>query len=122
MYLALSLILPLAGVLLGALAIWKSHQRESRALDVLKIYAERGAEPPEGVLEALLNRRRRPRGSEWALFALYATLAAGFGLTALYTFLRHHRGEWGLGLPGLIFLALAISSYVQAVRGRRDDR
>ncbi len=45
--------IPLAGIALGAFAIWQDHRVKNRALEALKIYAQQGKEPPAELLRAL---------------------------------------------------------------------
>ena len=41
------------GVIIAVSIAWFQHQTRVRALDVLRVYAERGEEPPETILRAL---------------------------------------------------------------------
>ena len=43
------IIFPVFGMCMGAFAIWNEFSRQKKALEVLKIYAEKGTEPPESV-------------------------------------------------------------------------
>ena len=51
-----------AGVAVPISAFWFDHRARTRALDVLRIYAERGEEPPASVMEALASAS----ASAWA--------------------------------------------------------
>ncbi len=42
-----------AGVVISVSIVWMEYRRRTRALDVLRAYAERGEEPPASVIEAL---------------------------------------------------------------------
>ena len=41
------------GITIAVLIAWFDHRTRSKALDVLRVYAERGDEPPESVTQAL---------------------------------------------------------------------
>jgi len=47
------LIIALAGMGIGALAIWTEHKRKEKTLEVLRTYAEKGVEPPAAMLQSL---------------------------------------------------------------------
>ena len=51
------LIFPILGMGMGAFAIWNEFSRQKKALEVLKVYAEKGQEPPESVMQ-ILGRAR----------------------------------------------------------------
>ena len=60
--------IPLAGIALGAFAIWQDHRIKGRALEALKIYAQQGKEPPAELLRALGDRGDADwkwRGGAW---------------------------------------------------------
>lgn len=138
------LIFPIFGMGIGVFAIYMAHRSKRRALDILRIYAEQGKEPPQAVIDALtldsdqlFSRNLRDSGgfrSEygpfsrnpavlWSRFVLLAFLAAGFA----------GMGFWyeGLSFPfyitAFVLAAVAASTLVRAllnpiaVRDRRDD-
>ena len=73
---------------------WFDHRTRTRALDVLRVYAERGEEPPASVVQALTGlsgwaskpkpgeRRPATRGRHLAHAAGNTVLAAGLGALA----------------------------------------
>ena len=48
------------GVAIPISAIWSEHRTRTRALEVIRVYAERGEEPPPSIVQALTH------GSGWA--------------------------------------------------------
>ena len=42
-----------AGISVPITGLWLDHRRRTRALDILRVYAERGEEPPSAVLNGL---------------------------------------------------------------------
>ena len=54
-----------AGAVISVSIVWMEYRRRTRALDVLRAYAERGEEPPASVIEALtiVSGRTHPRRS-----------------------------------------------------------
>ena len=74
------------GVVIAVGIAWTQYRTRTRALDVLRVYAERGEEPPTSVIQALTNvsgsTPQRPptpptRGNHLAHAAGSAVLAAG---------------------------------------------
>ena len=58
--------IPLAGMALGAFAIWQDHRSRDKVLDALRVYAEQGREPPPELLRALANGGSGgDDGSDW---------------------------------------------------------
>ncbi len=89
----IGMIIPLAGMGIGALSVWTEHQRKQKALDVLKAYAEAGQEPPPSVLESIAKvtnvSRRSPAvvndpREGWRRFAFFGIMGIGFGLAAAW--------------------------------------
>ena len=113
------IIFPVLGMGVGAFAIWNEFSRQKKALEVLKVYAEKGQEPPESVL-ALLNRSSSPGGGRsrnpWAQVAYFGVMAAGFGAL---TFWFAQSSGWpfvlGFGIASFALAALAASAAVQAL-------
>ena len=83
------------GIAIAVGIAWFDHRTRTRALDVLRVYAERGEEPPSSVIQALTSvsgfpkapppadnedrlGRPRTRGSFLAHAAADAVFAAGF--------------------------------------------
>jgi hypothetical protein len=75
-----------SGVVITVSIVWMEHRKRTRALDVLRLYAERGEEPPAPVLQALTSvsgQAQAPapaaatRGRHMARAAGNAVLAVG---------------------------------------------
>ena len=112
------LIFPIMGIGLGAFAIWNEFSRQKKALEVLKVYAEKGAEPPASVI-AVLNRASSPGGTEpprtlanpWARAAFFVIMSAGFGAMTFWT-ARSHAPGWLFGIAAFVMAALAAAALV----------
>jgi hypothetical protein len=81
------IIFPVFGMGIGAFSIWNEFSRQKKALEVLKVYAEKGTEPPESVL-SVLNRastRQRRAGRGWSSAAFFGVLSVGFAGMAVWT-------------------------------------
>ena len=73
------------GVVIAVGIAWLEYRKRTRALDVIRIYAERGEEPPASVLQALTNISGYPpyrptpltRGGHLAHVAANAVAVAG---------------------------------------------
>jgi hypothetical protein len=122
------LIFPILGMGMGAFAIWNEFSRQKKALEVLKIYAEKGQEPPESVLR-VLNQASSPRprggdrGNPLAGAAFFGVLSAGFAALAVWTYLndggRQYVTGWTIGAIALG--ALFASHLVRAIMARRQN-
>ncbi len=92
---------------------------------MLKVYAEKGQEPPESVLQ-VLNRasiRQRRRGGGWPGAAFCGVLAVGFAGMAIWTYVND--GPWsfetGWTIAAIALGAVCASNVVAALTTPRDD-
>jgi hypothetical protein len=102
------------GITIPVSISWFDHRTRTRALDVLRVYAERGEEPPPSVVQALTavsgwayrpqpgEKRSRTRGGWLAHVAANAVFVVG--LSALAWWRYSTTGEAG---PGVIVALLA---------------
>ena len=118
------------GIAIAVSIAWLDHRTRSKALDVLRVYAERGEEPPASVTQALTwvsgwprfqvdtsdNRDRigrpRTRGGFLAHAAANAVFAAGFWGFAWWRY--SELGEAGTGVIVTIFVGLFFAASVTA--------
>jgi len=118
------------GIAIAVTIAWFDHRTRTRALEVLRVYAERGEEPPSSVLQALTwvsgwprkapgatdNRDRfgrpRTRGSFLAHAAANTIFAAGFSGFAWWRIST--LGEAGTGVIVAILVALFFTASVAA--------
>jgi hypothetical protein len=118
------------GIAIAVGIAWFDHRTRTKALDVLRVYAERGEEPPSSVIQALTwvsgwpkkapeaddNKDRlgrpRTRGSFLAHAAADAVFAAGFSgfVWWRYTDL----GEASTGVMIAIFVGLYFAASMTA--------
>ena len=118
-----------AGVAIAISIAWFDHRTRTRALDLLRVYAERGEEPPQSVLQALTsvsgwarkadvpeNRDRigrpRTRGGFLAHAAADAVFAAGFSGFAWWRY--RDLGEASTGVMVAIFVGLYFAASMTA--------
>ena len=124
------IIFPILGMGIGALAVWGDFSRQKRALEVLKVYAEKGTEPPASVLD-VLNRAstvgRRRGDNPWSRMTFFLVMSVGFGALAFWS--AHgdpsRSGAFisGFGIISFAMFALAASALVAALTANRaDDR
>ena len=125
-------ILPALGIALGGYAIWSEYSRQKKALDVLRIHAERGIEPSEAVLD-LLSRASGASGAPggggrsnpWADFAFYMVMAAGFAAVTWW----FHQGDpekvWvfvtAFGITAFSMAAFALSALIAGLMAPRKN-
>jgi len=119
------------GIAIAVSIAWFDHRTRTRALEVLRVYAERGEEPPASVLQALTwvsgwprrmpdptdhtrDRLGRPytRGSFFAHAAADAVFAAGFSAFAWWRY--SDLGEASTGVIVSIFVALYFTANLAA--------
>lgn len=119
------------GVAVPLSFIWFDHRTRTKALDVLRVYAERGEEPPPSVTQALTGvsgwprkapdptadtrdrlGRPRTRGSFLAHAAANTVFAAGFSSLAWWRFSA--TGEASTGVIVAILVALFFAASVAA--------
>lgn len=96
---------PLLGIVYSAFTSFLKYRQHRAMLEVLKVYAERGEEPPEQVLSALANGfslteagvnapakwtagAQRPSQAQgpmhyWSLVGLFGVLTAGFAYASM---------------------------------------
>ena len=122
------LIFPLFWMGAMVMAQWSRHNRANRALDILKSYADQGKDPPPELMKSL------QAGTDWGSrdncgwgggswgwryspqrllhrTFVFTALAIAFGILHFRNGddFGHHHG-YGLLIPFVIFVALAISS------------
>lgn len=117
------------GVAIAVSIAWFDHRTRTRALDVLRIYAERGEEPPPPVIQALTsvsgwarkvngteNRDRigRPRTRGGFLAHAAANTIFAVGLSSLAWWRIAASGETGAGVIVAILAALFFAASVAA--------
>jgi hypothetical protein len=105
-----------SGVVIPVSIAWFEHRTRRRGLDTLRLYAERGEEPPASVIEAVKTvtnvygrppespRRPQTRGNHLAHAAASTVLAAG--LAGLVWWRVSAFGEKGAGIVIGILVAL----------------
>ena len=113
------------GIAIPVSIAWLEHRTRTRGLETLRIYAERGEEPPASVIEAVTNvtnvygRPPQPwpatpqtRGNHLAHAAASTVIAAG--LAALVWWRVSAYGEKGVGIIVGILVALFFAGGVAA--------
>ena len=125
------LIFPLWWMVLRVIRTFRHQSAQDRALEVLRIYAAQGKEPPPEVLKALTqpsvapddysggngplyqSRHADSATSAWWTFFVFAALAGGFGYGAFYLFTDDARSAFTL--VAIIMGILAAGSLVMAL-------
>jgi len=114
---------------------WLDHRNRTRALDVLRMYAERGEEPPASVLQAVArvstwgdytpapHKEMRPptRGGHLAHAAANTVFAIGLSWLAWWLFSSSGKASAGIIvsiLAALFFAAAAAARLVGAYYAR----
>jgi hypothetical protein len=120
------LIFPIMGMGMGAFSIWNEFSRQKKALEVLKVYAEKGQEPPESVLQILGRasvKTRRNRNSSWAGAAFAGVMAVGFAGLAIWTDVTTGGFPFVMGwsIAAIALGAICASNVVGALTRRPDD-
>ena len=124
------MVFPILGMGLGAFAIWNEFSRQRKALDVLKIYADKGVEPPASVLEVLsrasTSRPVRSEGPVQAAMpraAFFFVLATGLAVMAVWSLFSSTGWSFtmGLGLGAFALAAVGAGAYVAGKSPRPSD-
>ena len=117
------------GITIAVAIVWFDHRTRTRALDVLRVYAERGEEPPPSVIQALTwvsgcpkaprppdneDRLGRPRtrGGFLAHAAADMVFAAGFAGFAWWRYAD--LGQASTGVMVSIFVGLYFAASMTA--------
>lgn len=123
------LLIVLIGVFGTAVTIpvslfWLDHRTRTRALDLLRIYAERGEEPPAPVLQSVAgvsgwgrpsqpgDTSRPTRGNHFAHAAANSIFTAGLAALAWWRFsMSGELSGWVLALSlGALFFAASLAA------------
>jgi predicted lysophospholipase L1 biosynthesis ABC-type transport system permease subunit len=111
------LIFPILGMGIAFLAVAGEFGRQRKALDVLRVYAEKGVEPPASVLAVLSRASSEKKKNPMAGFVFFLVLALGFGAVAWW--MGHNVGGWpfllGFGIAAFVMVAIAASNLVSAL-------
>jgi hypothetical protein len=127
--LVVMLLLLASGISIPILFMWFDHRTRTRALDILRVYAERGEEPPSSVTQALTSvsgwpkaprpddnkdrvGRPRTRGGFLAHAAADAVFAAGFSWFVWWRYTD--LGEASTGVIVAIFVGLYFAASMTA--------
>jgi hypothetical protein len=112
------------GIAIAVSIIWFDHRTRSKAIDVLRIYAERGEEPPASVVQTLTpisgwprqpdvtGPKRSTRGRYFAHVAANTVFVMGLSWLAWWRFSA--TGEAGRGVIVAILAALFFAAATAA--------
>lgn len=130
------LIFPVFGMAMGVYGMWNDQRRRRDTIELLKVYAEKGQEPPAEMLKAvarssddmwenggfgpddIVPRQRNPYG-EWRNLALYLSLGAAFLFAAWF---GPGSAQWAFVMVAIIMGGLAAGSLIMALLKQRDAR
>ena len=120
------LIFPVFGMCIGAFSIWNEFSRQKKALEVLKVYAEKGQEPPESVMQILgqaSTRHPRRRGASLSAATFFGVLGAGFAALAIWTYANAGPYPFTMGwtIAAIALGALCASNLVGALTAQRQN-
>ncbi|HYD45003.1 MAG TPA: hypothetical protein VEA79_07055 [Phenylobacterium sp.] len=125
------LLFPLFGMGMGAYGMWTSERRRRDTIELLKVYAQKGEEPPAALMKAVSasphdgwgwgessEGPKRRSYSDWHNVVLFLSLGVAFTFAALY---GPHGADWAFVMVAIIMGGLAIGSLIVALLKRRDD-
>lgn len=126
------LLFPLGWFVFGGFQSLLNYRRQQRALDLIKTYAEKGQEPPEGLLKVLdrpideegaamwgANKdgsSGRAGDGSWFSAILFGVMAVGFGYGA-YTDM--YGAQDALIIVTFVLAGLCLACLFQALRSGR---
>ena len=115
------LIFPIFGMITAWLHMNQRHDRTNKVLDMIKSYADQGKEPPPELMAALREANfggAMQSQPNWLPVFLFAGLAVGFGMFALWD-----GGDMRHNLPylfvALVMAAMAIGSFFNKISKKR---
>ena len=126
------LLFPLGWLVAGGFRSALNYQRQMRALDLIRTYAEKGQEPPQALIdlagrgegpEASLPpraRAERDAASYWSLVGLFAAMSLGFAGAGYFTNLDG--GSGAFYVVAVTMGAVGIWALVNALMQRRAVR
>jgi hypothetical protein len=118
------IIFAVLGMIIPIVAIVSTFRTRQRELDILRTYAERGAEPPQQVLDAIMVRPRpQPLGrAAWPQFAFFFVMALGFGGLAMWLapYVSAFIFTFASAVTAVVMAALALRHLVAALSAPRD--
>jgi hypothetical protein len=112
------LIFPILGMGIAFLAVAGEFGRQRKALDVLRVYAEKGVEPPASVLAVLSRASSDKKKNPMAGFAFFTVMALGFaGVAVLCAYVMGDAWPFilGFGIAAFVMVAIAVSNLVSAL-------
>lgn len=118
------LIFPVFGMMMGMMALWQKHARASRAIDIIKSYADQGKDPPPELLAVLRDSQfGGPEKTEanWLPVFLFGSLAAGFALGAVMRMGGDH-GVMPFLLVALVMGGMCLGSLFNVLHQQRRER
>ena len=128
------LLFPIFGMGMGFYGMWIGQRRRRDAMELLKVYAQKGEQPPEALLKAISSSAsdddwgwseeaspasRRKGYSDWSNVALFISLGVAFTFAAMF---GPGDADWAFVMVAIIMAGLAIGSLVVALLKRRDER
>lgn len=118
------IIFAVLGMVIGMISVWSTFKTRQKELDILRTYAERGAEPPPQVLQSIMvDSKPTPTGpAAWPNFAFYLVMTLGFGGLAFWL---HRSPEafiftLGLAITGICMAAFMLKYLLSALSPSRD--
>ncbi len=114
------LIFPVLGMFYGLVGMLQQNRARSRAIDVIRAYAEQGKDPPPEVLKALTQNDppasasaySGPLASAWWTFLVFFALSAGFGIGYIQL---AGDARWAFMLVTVVMGVLALGALVMAI-------
>ena len=122
------LLFPLGWFIFGGFNAVMNYYRQKNVLKIIKTYADRGEQPPEGLLkiveQPIDDRHEYQPGTKmddgnWFSVVLFGIMAIGFGYASWSD--MYGAGDAFL-IVAFVMGALAAASLVSAVLGRRRRR
>lgn len=130
------LMFPLAWLVAGGVSSFCNYRRQSRALDLIRTYAEKGQEPPQALIDLIQkpldgdaalwaaagsgHTPARSPTNYWSLVGLFGVMSFGFAAAGQFTSL-----DGGTGVFFIVAVtmgAVAVWALVNALMQRRNPR
>jgi hypothetical protein len=111
-------VFPLLWFFLNSGKLWAKHSHRRKALDVLKVYAQKGTEPPQELTKIIAAEmvRDTEMSGYWRSAIFFGCMSLAFCLMAVFGVPGNSHGSHGVTIVAIIMAVLAVCNVAAALR------